>query len=587
MILVAIASNLSFCSSKENAPRISKVKNSESDKCEDIEDESEENKNFSNCREDNEEIDLLKKSESDTPVMTELEVQEFLIEKCSSCHGIDDNGKQAPNFASWPLTPTTLSQRELETSIFAPMVYAAIHNKISSDPVTTPSPMPPGELNKGESEKLRGVFGWFSVNLPLVVAEAEQTYGIKSSGSETEAILQFTCTNPVTTRIFLNRITYAAFDRPPKDSEIDLFDKDDLDKPITNRLRKTIVDELKTERWKGEFQAVGLKKLAQMIAGSAGVKPSLKLSDPLASVLKLELYLSMLKNFDTFDYGQFFSNNEVRVSLLTAPFYGCQGKPNDYEDCELKPPRSGYFSTMGFLASKPSNFLIENNNYGRVSAMYFTLYGEGFSAAFDGPSGGKIKELPSCLETVDTRMRNEAPRGAAAIPAFGNFCQSCHISRNMAAGSILFRPFSYIGDVYTPNNLDTVDPEHFEESVLEEWTYVAKPGDQPDTGTAVDKTFLLSLLENAPKACAVSPNDSSKTTKFKSISDLADFLMTNERALVRGFIRHAHRAFSSSQNVNFDLVYRGIKSFEDGKKKLPDLIDSYFKSETFACESRD
>jgi len=241
------------------------------------------------------------------------------------------------------------------------------------------------------------------------------------------------------------------------------------------------------------------------------------------------------------------------VSNHTDDFYeGCEADEGSdaYVVCEMGKNRDGFFTTLGFLNSKPSSFLRENNNYGRMAMMYFTLMGQTFTAAFDEESGGEVRDLPDCLGTEDLRQKGGAPRGSAAIPAFGNLCQSCHISRNMAAGSIVFRKYSMNGSIYTSANLATLDSRDFDEATNEEsdWTNLAAPEDDADSGSKLTGEMLEEMLTMKPKACIVPANKNKDPIPVKSPGDIAKYLLENERALVRGFIRHAHRIFSRSQD---------------------------------------
>jgi hypothetical protein len=533
-----------------------------------------------------------------TIVLDEVGVMTFLADACTSCHGEADDGTKAPNYSSWPLTKDALSQESFETSIYAPLVYAALFNKISDTPTTTPSQMPLGSLDATATAKVRGVIGWFNVTLPFVVAEAEQVYGIKSTSKAGKTTLQFTCKNPVTSRVFLNRVTAALFDRPPTANERDaLFNDVDLGKPVTREQRAKVVAMLRSPAWKSEFvEGSGLRKLASAIGGGPAIDAdSPALPAGAAQDLKEEFYQLLHEHYDDWAYEDYLETDKVMVSSTTAPLYGCATTPaaGNWEECVQKAPRGGFFTTLGYLNSKPSSFLKENNNYGRVSAMYLTVMGQGFRAATDGPAGTEIAPLPACLETTDTRTLEGAARGTAAVPAFGNICQSCHISRNLANGAVLFRPFGTNGQIYDPATLGdngTLDKTLFDAAVLPGWQYVSSPGESIDFAQPVTQPWLKDLLsaslqKTSIKACAVTGRSDKPTVPLKTVADLAGYIMQNKSALVRGFVRHAHRAYSVSQTVNFDLVYAAIEAYAAGKNKVPDLLEAYFESETFACAS--
>jgi len=534
----------------------------------------------------------------ETGALKTSEVMKFLKEKCSACHGQDENGKKGTHFSSWPMPDDSLTLRNFEVSIFAPMVYAALVNKLATKPSQSPQAMPPSDLDDDEIISVRGILAWFTINLPFVVAEAEQTFGLVSDENRDANIIKFRCTNPVTGRKLINRLTNALFDRQPLPAEIALFDEDELNEPVSKSIRKKIVANLRKDAWKNEFISSGLRKLADSIGGAPAIlygqtfDPDETKNRKIVDEIKLEFYLLLREYYDKFEYKEFFTTNNVMVSDLTAKYYaGCEdkSKPNAYVACEAGSSRDGFFTTLGFLNSKPSSFLRENNNYGRMAMMYFTLMGQTFTAAFDEDAGGDVRPLPDCLGTEDLRHKGGAPRGAAAIPAFGNLCQSCHISRNMAAGSVLFRKYSMNGEIYTPSNLSLLEPIDYAEAigtdeVPTDWTNLANVDDDLDGGDALTAKMLEDLLTMEPKTCVVPANKNLDPIAVKTPGDIAGYLLENERALVRGFIRHAHRTFSRSQEVNFDLVYTAIQSYEDGNKKLPDLLESYFLSETFACD---
>jgi hypothetical protein len=266
------------------------------------------------------------------------------------------------------------------------------------------------------------------------------------------------------------------------------------------------------------------------------------------------------------------------ASPKTAALYqGCT-VANGWASCPLVAPRGGFFTSVGFLASKQQSFLEENNNHGRTASVYFTLYGEGLLAATDGPNGGEIAPLPTCLDATDVRMYQSAPRGSAAIPNFGRVCQSCHISRHMAAGSVLFRPFSKRGNVYQVGTFGTgsmPDKDLFDAAIDPKWTMGLN-------GPAVSQNTLATLLAGPAKAC-VSTGPAASYVNVASVADFAAQLSKNQSAIARGFMRHANRAFSNLPSITLELGLRGVQAFQS-QHRTPDLVKAYFLSDSFSCE---
>jgi hypothetical protein len=503
----------------------------------------------------------------------------WLGRECSSCHGVDaTTGKQAQYYSAWPMPQEGLTRSFLEVSELTAVAYQTIRNAALEPRGTAPSPMPPQQASAERRDELRAMLEWFQRSIPFAVIDADARYGNDSPATEA-TLVQFSCKQPLTLRTFLGRFTFGAFDRAPTTSELGAFSAEELSAPVTPAQREAIVARLDRE-WREEFLQIGLKKLATAIGGAPGIKPANEVGTDVVADLKDELYQSFLARYDTAEYADYFNSNTVMVSPNTAPLYGCE-VDTGWKECALTAPRGGFFTTLGFLNSKPSSFMIENNNYGRVAALYFTLYGEQLLAATGGPTGDGIPELPSCLEATDTRRFNGAPRGSAAVPESGKVCQSCHVSRHMAAGSILFRPFSITGQVYSADTFGTNDgPDKavFDGATLPTWTF--GPVDAP---TQVDGAFLTSLLTATPQSCIATGRPANPYVAVTSIADLADQLMTNMSSFSRGVMRHAQRAFSNLTPITLEMGLASLKAFDEGRRRLPDLVKVYFGSDSFAC----
>ena len=436
--------------------------------------------------------------------------------------------------------------------------------------------------------QIRAVLGWFQQNLPFAVTEAASRYGSEKSDLP-KIQLQFQCSKPTSLRLFINRLANAAFNRGALPAELAEFDAADLEKPVTPDQRKAIVAKLRASPWKDEFLEQGLKKLAMVVGGGTAVSAatSTELSAEVVGDLSQEFYQLLLAHYDEWPYKDYFMTNSVMVTSKTAPLYGCTSGPEGWTSCEMKSPRAGFFATLGFLNSRRTTFLRENNNYGRVGLVYFTLRGETFKNANDGPSGEtSVPALPECLEQIDSRAFNGAPRGTAAIPNFGTVCQNCHIGRSLAAGSVLFRPFSSHGLVYNPENLGAASSpdkgDVYDATHGAKWTYTDSTAKDANKKN-VTKEFLKTLLQTPVKACIATGR---KQEPFVAVSNLKEFsekIIGDDSSLASGFARHVERALVNLPTASLETILSVTKVYSDGKKTLPDLMEAYFRTETFAC----
>lgn len=513
------------------------------------------------------------------PQWSDDEAIAWLGKECWACHGIDAAGGPRINHSAWPLEAKGITRAFLETSEYSPIAYQTLLHR-AIDAVASPSPMPPGTPKPEERIETKAVLDWFNRTLPFVVIDANARYGNDSSKQQ-QLVVNFKCAKTTTLRTFYSRVALAALDRPATTTELDEFSAKDLSEPVTLAQREAIANKLGST-WKDEFLASGLKKLANVIGGAPGIKPGGPITSAIATDLKEELYQLFLAKYGTYSYDTFFTTNTVMASPNTAPLYGCN-VASGWMPCELASPRGGFFTTYGFLRSKPQSFLIESNNYGRTSALFFTLFGEQLLAATDGPSGEPTPPLPTCLESQDTRTYLAAPRGAAAVPMFGKLCQTCHVSRHMAAGAVLFRPFATTGQLYSAATFGAAgspDKGIFDTAVGPEWQYTNGAGDK----FQVSAPYLTGLLSLQPKACVATGDAKAPFVDVKTVAELTTQLMKNRSSFARGFMRHAHRAFSNLSSITFEMSFRGIAALEAGQNKLPDLVRTYFLSDSLACE---
>jgi hypothetical protein len=196
-----------------------------------------------------------------------------------------------------------------------------------------------------------------------------------------------------------------------------------------------------------------------------------------------------------------------------------------------------------------------------------------------------VKPLPQCLKTKDHRGTiagdTVAPYGTAKIPASGNLCQSCHISRNLAAGSILFRPFRSNGLIVKASSLDGSDPEVIE---------ATKPGHVTQTGRDGEKVQvdldtlrgLLNWADGTEEACWSGPGPDDGEV-LQSVKSLAEKVASSDRLLAKGLARIVPRALSNLESTSFEVQNTTIESYEKNGGKLQAIFENYFSTETYAC----
>jgi hypothetical protein len=522
-----------------------------------------------------------------TPVnivpFTDDEAIAWLGQECGACHGTDKDNKPAPQFSFWGM-PAKPTRAYFETAADTAAAYETLIDKLTNR--ASPAPMPVRTYNDDDNTKLRKAIAWFEDAMPLAVLDADARYG-NTNVQRAPVDLTFTCDAPLTARAFTTLLTLGALDRPPLESEFALVASSDLDQPVTRDVRAMLVGRL-DDAWKDEFKRTGLKKLATTIGGGPGITPDDQVPEATVKDLQDEFYQLLLANYDAGVYGDLFTTNTIMASKNTARFYdGCVVSSDDWQPCTLKAPRSGFLSTAGFLNSKRSSFLVNNNNYGRVAQAFFTFYGESLRADTTGPMGdGMVPPLPSCLESSDVRTFKGAPIGSAAVPMVGTFCQSCHIARGMAAGSVLFRPFTQDGLLYDASALDAMDNP---DAVLFKAATTDFSVHTASSDTPVDTAFLEDLLARAktPKACVPKDGAPGQFTTWTGLADLAKFYLGNQTSVARGFARHAHRAYAQSTTVTLEIVLKMIDAFktDNGQPTVPELVKTYFLSDSFACGS--
>jgi hypothetical protein len=520
------------------------------------------------------------------------EALSYLNRECAACHGIDDSGKPAINASQWAM-PKQVTRGWLESTADTADVYQTLLLASQRKAEGFPVAMPPVALSDdAKHAEVDRMLAWMRITQPLAVLNANEIYG-NPSADTTPPDVSFTCEKNATLRRFLSNFTLAAFERGPTVDEINALPAADLDADVKPEARKAIVAQLTDGAHKAEFVQHGLKRLATAIGGAPNIAPGGPLTPAIAKELEDEFYALAKDRWDTATYRSLFHDDTVMVTRSTAPLYGCAPPTAEGADarvaCTMTGPRHGFFSTLGFLNSKQSSFLVTNNNYGRVGFLYFTLFGGVPRAATSGPTGSTAAALPSCLEGTDSRSLVGAAFGTRAIPEVGAFCQGCHLYKGLAAGSVLFRPFSTRGFLYDTaaiaagqgGPVATGD----EDFVLKNALLADRK--QPDGSlTKVDNAFLSSLASgalDAPLSCLPTSDPNKPFVTFKHIGELTDFLLARSISLATGFARHAHRAFANSSTPSAEMILRvhGALS-KDGT--MLDLATAYFDSDSFACD---
>jgi hypothetical protein len=587
---------------------------------------------------------------SPTPVipMEAKNVMLKLREYCSTCHG---TGKDKRSF--WPmpvefdlpLESELLAQNidpagketfdkiissndlleklisKIESDQFSVEVFQSIENNLLGKMDGKPKGMPyMYKFSGAEAEDFKRILAWFQARLPFVVADARSKYHVKDSGIGLPVDYQYQCTSLVTTREFLNRLGQDALGRSLRAEELELFGK--LDVPVTMEVREKAVGRLAAE-WKNDFLSYGLKQFAEKVTSAGKIRQSQLIVD---SQMKsdiagefYELVKYMVANGKS--YRETLETNTVFATKKTALYYGkdCTDKVNlpenagkTYVQCTMEAPRGTYFTTLGFLASKPSSMLFENNNYGRVAAMNEVIRGETLLPNTEGEQGTKVNDLPQCLVTNDWRVLVQsegkfAPRGTAKIPATGNYCQGCHLGRQLASGSIVFRPFGPIGDILSGESLRRIENGGTElsrqEALLKSYILEAKSkldindkviqgannwANQPPGASELQRVDVaifgdwlnIGLGSGQERGCV---QDNGVDYPVVTVDDLLKYYLRDELVLARGLSRIVPRAMSNLNATNQEIISGVMGSWKSGGGKLLPVFQAYLKSETFSC----
>jgi hypothetical protein len=526
--------------------------------------------------------------------LTGEEAVTFLSDKCLYCHGV---GKDYYSF--WP-QPEGMNEKNLAVDPFRLAVYQSIYNMARAfQPNGQPSPMPTEIQDDAAREVGKKMISWIRKELPEIAFAADTKYG--NSDSPINGIkFNFTCSTPLTVRQYLRKFTNDAFGREP--TSIELLALGDPQKRVTEKIKTNIAERIMDVASGGrkEFISYGLKTFARKFAGSADLKPRLvdKITEATVTDLKDEFYRKLEADIDKFSFKDILLSNSVMVTDKTAFLYGGPSEScplpgvDKWGRCQMKGPRETFWGTVGFLASKPTSFLDVNNNYGRAAFMQFGITGDVFLAATDGPRGEVIAPLPSCLKIKDFRGTVQpnfsvAPFGAAKIPQTGNICQSCHIARNLALGSFVFRPFSGAGTIFTTDSISVTDPVNGPKVATATATSIISQEGPKGAPVAVDVAYLQSLLTQSggtESGCIPKGGKDGADIAVNTLGELAAVLIgTGEKTLGEGLARHIPRSLSNQATTTSEItntIQDSLKS--SGGKLLPAFV-AYFRSETYSC----
>ena len=477
--------------------------------------------------------------------------------------------------------------------------------------------MPVGKFVGKERDEWLGVLAYFQRRMPMVVADARGKYHGQKLDLGVAVDVNYSCGKISTGRQFINDLTMNALNRPPTLFELSLVPN--IEKPVSAQTRELLVARLQNQ-WKNEFIETGLKKFSEKVSSAEKVRNSLLISDfQLKEDIAGEFYqLVKAASSAGKSYKDIILSNQVYATKLTGPMYNetCKEKTKSlqvgqYVECNLTDndsPRSTFFTTLGFLASKSSSMFQENNNYGRVAAMNEVIRGEPLRANTAGEKGETINPLPSCLSSQDWRVMlqgdSHAPRGTMSVPASGNFCQGCHVRRNLAAGAIAFRPFGPIGEFLTYEKIVALNSAERDDPNLQNHELALKG--MISTSTAPASWALMSPENNGAKlpfsidfyssllnigdgpgkerGCIVD-GAGAKEMSVTKVSDIVKHILTDDLVLARGLARIVPRALSNRNSTNAEVIDAITQAWSKNNGQLIPVLQAYFATNTYVCQS--
>ena len=573
--------------------------------------------------------------------MTAQEALQFIQTNCSECHG---PGKPLNAAFAIPSEEILLKDTAwLEGSALNQTVYQVLINKLNNAS-TSPSAMPPEFKSEAEEKKLGNMVSWFQDAFPGAVREAAVRFGDTAPFRSQIAVnLSYKCNQLISGWEFQNRFSLRALGRPAdptRASEGMILTEAEKAAPATAEVRRKVVEALlSTPELKTAFENVALTQLAKKIANAGAIVSKGKTAQPpvaedVLQDLQSEFSELVKKYYEQKSYPELFLLNKVMVTAKTALLYTstkagaietCAAPTAGvkWAECTLSEQRANFFGTRGFLLSKPTSMLQNNNNYGRGGDTWQVLFGEVLMANTDGVAGDP-KPIISCLNaTQDRRWKikdkgdlnsAKAAWGAISVPSYGKVCQGCHLNRHLAAASVIYRPFGFAGEIMVPNDMDggtNGEPiKTYKDLNLiqlnrpanatgeDDRTHVTLADPASKRYEFISPKFFADLLremDNKEITCipdSRSPDDSSKAVKTNSLSKYVETLMYQNdapnaavrgSAAVRGLTRFLPSTFANSNQTNLEVISAVSSAFEaEGGKLLP-MMKAYFQSETFAC----
>jgi hypothetical protein len=492
-----------------------------------------------------------------------------------------------------------------------PRVYLSLQKKVNSQNAPDAKAMPPSELDPSQKDMAQRVLKWMELEFPIMALDVSLEQG--KSPKDINMITDFDCKKPLNGRQFINKITNEVLGRPPTQQELTEFPG--MEHAHDPKVKTWISEKLGTT-WQSSLKQYGLKNLAYRYVNSPLIINTSLVQDPQKkSDILNEFYAKLIYYFDQKkSFSDLIMDKVVLVTEKTAPVYGCDIKGlsvtlnlenRDWYLCTMQPPRGTFFTTLGFLLSKPSSFLLENNNYGRVAAINEVVLGTTLQPNTKGPSSGNPK-LPECFESKDFRVLdqgsgNYAARGTLKIPQAGTLCQSCHLDKYLAAGSLVFRPFGSTGEILTQDLLLSATSREIVPGLTQEWAnalpnpsyrWMNKKTTQPDSQDLpelVTAPFLTSLLDigknpGQEKAC-IFDKKLEKEVILTSVPELMEWILKDRTQLSKGLSRMLPRAISNSSETNLEIVWSLYESYQKNNGEILSLIESYLTSKTYACGS--
>ena len=560
-----------------------------------------------------------------------------LVELCSGCHGPGQSVH-----ASWAFPDAQeLSVAKLESLERIEVAYQAVLKKYVRIADSSPSPMPPRALEKVEMAKLGQLLAWMQDSFPSKIAQAENAYTLKAPFQSSKKVtVEYRCNSVLEGNPLLSRFVTTVLGRPVKAEDESLFTSlekegqsagksgDELSLFLASKLADKAFNV--TGPWFQEVVSAkgALFTLAQKIAsvGAIGkadlssILPAGVQESALKSDLKQEFFQLLKAQATLLSYKDILLHNKVMVSKNTAPLYGCSvpASDNEWVECELNAVRGNFFGTRGFLIAKPSSFLTSNNNYGRGGDLYSAMSGSVLMANTDGISGDMPEPLPTCMKTEDVRWRvpqdatKKAPWGALAVPAYGRVCQGCHLNRNLAAASYVFRPFGVVGEEISEQHLrDDAQalaaptsppvaagrPNYRDSLKLALSQYAPEVRNMPETAVGANLSFnanapadidsyirmLLESKSESASMCSPSQADAKATVSMKTMNELVSASIGNGAILVEGFTRFFPSAFLNSSKLSNETRQTISEAYKTGNGMLIPILKAYFSSRSFIC----